>query len=357
MLTPSHHDIHQTIAQLAGSGKAWALAVVLSSQGSTPCKAAAKAIFLDDGTIFGTIGGGAMEAEAGRIAAEAIETGRPVVFDFELVGEGIGDTQPICGGSMRVLVDPTAAAHGQVYTAAAAARNHRTRGALITRVASGTVSEVSVEFVAEEDVDRQSTVLSPGVLRSLLQKDEPTLVVDETEIARRMEILVEPLVPAPLLIIVGAGHVGQAVAWQADTVGFEVVVLDDRQEFLGADRFPQAATFRCGPMDRELDSLPVTHDLYVVIVTRGHQHDAEVLAACLGKSAAFVGMIGSRRKVAQMRKDFIASGRATAETFDRVYAPIGLDIGATTVPEIAASIVAQLIAVRRCGTAPRIGVS
>ena len=86
---------------------------------------------------------------------------------------------------------------------------------------------------------------------------------------------------------------------------------------------------------------------YVVIVTRGHEKDAEALAACVRRPAAYLGMIGSRRKVALMRKDFLESGRATAEEFDRVYAPIGLDIGAITVPEIAASIVAQLISVRR----------
>ncbi|MHB8902055.1 MAG: XdhC family protein, partial [Thermoguttaceae bacterium] len=168
------------------------------------------------------------------------------------------------------------------------------------------------------------------------------------------EVFLEPVVPRPLLVVVGAGHVGQAVAWQAETVGFDVVVVDDRQELLQADRFPRGTATRCGPMAAVVDSLPLTHRSFVVIVTRGHQHDGEVLAACLQKPSAYIGMIGSRRKVAQMRRDFLQSGLATAEAFDRVYAPIGLDIGATTVPEIATSIVAQLIALRRRGSAPRI---
>jgi len=95
----------------------------------------------------------------------------------------------------------------------------------------------------------------------------------------------------------------------------------------------------------------------VVIVTRGHQQDAEALAACLRRPAAYIGMIGSRRKVSLLRREFLANGWAKPEEFDRVYAPIGLDLGAATVPEIAASIVAQLIAVRRRGAASRISCS
>ncbi|MHC4687696.1 MAG: XdhC family protein, partial [Planctomycetota bacterium] len=92
-------------------------------------------------------------------------------------------------------------------------------------------------------------------------------------------------------------------------------------------------------------------DVYVVLVTRGHKLDAETLEACIHAPAAYVGMIGSKRKVALLRENFIESGLAAAEEFDRVFAPIGLDIGAVTVPEIAASITAELIAVRRKGIA------
>ena len=166
---------------------------------------------------------------------------------------------------------------------------------------------------------------------------------------QRLEVLVEPLIPNPLLVIVGGGHIGQALAVQADLVGFDILVIDDRLEFTAAELFPEEVTTRCGRIDEEIDRLPIGGDTYIVIVTRDHRHDAEVLAACLHKPAAYIGMIGSRRKVELMRKEFVESGRATAAEFDRVYAPIGLDIGSVTVPEIAASIAAQLIAVRRKG--------
>jgi xanthine dehydrogenase accessory factor len=379
MLTHFLHDIYQKITELAGSSKGWALAVVLASRGSTPCKAGAKAVFLADGTIFGTIGGGAVEAEAGRVATEAIGTGRPVMFDFVLEGEGIGAVEPICGGAMRVLVDPASGSRGEACEAAANALRDRSRGVLITRIGGGAglpatetgkevgsglsslairvgVGELSVEYVREESLGRITDV-DVETLRAVLGKEEPRLVSGETDAGPGGGILIEPVLPSPLLVIVGAGHVGQAVAWQAEAVGFDVVVVDDRQEYLAPERFPRGTAVRCGPMEQLADSLSLTADTYVAIVTRGHRHDAEVLAACMNKPAAYIGMIGSGRKVAQMRKEFVDSGRATAEAFDRVYAPIGLDIGAKTVPEIAASIVAQLIAVRRRGTAPRIGVS
>jgi xanthine dehydrogenase accessory factor len=166
-----------------------------------------------------------------------------------------------------------------------------------------------------------------------------------------VEILVEPVVPSPLLLIAGGGHIGQALAAQAVGIGFDVTVLDDRPEFTDPARFAEGVVTRCGDLAAELAAHSLGSDTYVVIVTRGHQHDAEALRACVGRPAAYVGMIGSRRKVALLRESFIESGWATAQEFDRVYAPIGLDLGAETVPEIATAIAAQLISVRRKGTA------
>jgi xanthine dehydrogenase accessory factor len=195
-------------------------------------------------------------------------------------------------------------------------------------------------------------------VRSVLKQEQPRLFSGEPAAdGQPLEVLVEPLIPNPVLLVVGGGHVGQAVAAQASLVGFEVVVIDDRPEFTRPELFPDGATTRCGRIAEELAGFAFAEDTYIVIVTRGHKHDAEALAACLRRPVAYVGMIGSRRKVAMMRKEFIESGRATTAEFDRVYAPIGLDLGSVTVPEIAASIVAQLIAVRRQGTAPRIPTS
>jgi xanthine dehydrogenase accessory factor len=162
-----------------------------------------------------------------------------------------------------------------------------------------------------------------------------------------MQALLEPVVPRPLLLIAGGGHIGQALARQAVLIGFDVTVLDDRPEFADPARFPESATTRCAPVAESIASFPVARDTYIVIVMRGHRHDAEALEACIHAPAAYIGMIGSTRKAALMRQSFLEPGIATEEELDRVFAPIGLDIGAATVPEIATSIAAQLVAVRR----------
>lgn len=341
-------DIHQVIAELAERGDRLAVALVLEAEGSTPVGVGAKAAIGASGAIHGTVGGGAVEAETQRRGAEAIASGRPLVFRFELLGRAAGDTSPICGGWMRLLVDPAAAQHRDAYAAAAAARVRRERGALLTRIRGSDPCEVAVQFLRGDAIPPELDFPGAEAVHAVLKSEGPELFGGEGS-----EVLVEPLIPRPVLVIVGGGHVGQAVAAQADLVGFEIVVLDDRPEFTRPERFPTGATLRCGPLAEQIAALPFGGDTYVVIVTRGHQHDAEALAVCLRRPAAYVGMIGSRRKVALMRDDFVTSGRATAEEFARVYAPIGLDIGAATVPEIATSIVAQLIAVRRAGRAPR----
>jgi xanthine dehydrogenase accessory factor len=353
--SPPAPDLYQVIVEYADQGRQFAVALIVQTQGSTPCQVGAKALVEPGGRIHGTIGGGMVEAEAQRLAVDAIRTGRPVVVDFDLQGDAPAGNGPICGGRVRVLIDPTAQQHRAAYAAAAAAGQRREPGLLLTAIRSGPDPRVTVRFQADPTLPPEPGSPSPETLRAVLQREQPERWVPETSPPdERLEILVEPLLPQPLLVIVGGGHVGQAVAIQANLVGFEIVVIDDRPEFASAERFPENATVRCGPIGQEVGGFPIAADTYLVIATRSHQHDAEALAACLHQRAAYIGMIGSRRKVAHLRQDFVASGRATGAEFDRVHAPIGLDIGARTVPEIATSIVAQLIAVRRRG--PRAAV-
>jgi xanthine dehydrogenase accessory factor len=343
-------DLLKAIVDLADQGSGFAVALVLHAAGSTPCKPGARAIITDAGVIMGTIGGGFVEAEAQRHAGEAIRSGCPVVLDFDLAGGVADDDRPVCGGTMRVLVAAAAARHRAAFAEAAALRRRRERGVLLTVVRGADPWEVSVRCHGAEATTPDSGFPGAETVRRALEREQPTSFVSEpSAVGERVEVLVEPLVPKPVLVIVGGGHVGQAVAVQASLVGFDIVVLDDRPEFTAPALFPSGVATTCGSIGETLASLPFGPDTFIVIVTRGHAHDAEALAACLHQPAAYVGMIGSRRKVAQMRQEFIATGRATAEEFDRVHAPIGLDIGAATVPEIATSIVAQLISVRRQG--------
>ncbi len=154
------------------------------------------------------------------------------------------------------------------------------------------------------------------------------------------------------LLIVGGGHVGKAVAELAATVDFEIMIVDDREPFADSSRFPMASdrfVGAIGPTLAELKQSRINRSTYCLIVTRGHGHDEEALYHLADSKAGYVGMIGSKRKIKLIFEDLVAKGVAP-HLLERVHAPLGFDIGSQTVPEIAISIVAELIACRNLGS-------
>jgi xanthine dehydrogenase accessory factor len=160
-----------------------------------------------------------------------------------------------------------------------------------------------------------------------------------------LEVYVEPILPQPMLYVFGAGHVSTALARAAHLAGFAVGVIDDRESFANSERFPMAQEIYTRYEDAFVKLRPHAAT-YLVIVTRGHKDDMDVLRWAVGTEARYIGMIGSRRKVLSIYRALEKEGIAP-EKFARVYAPVGLDIGALTPEEIAVSIAAELIAVRR----------
>jgi xanthine dehydrogenase accessory factor len=165
-----------------------------------------------------------------------------------------------------------------------------------------------------------------------------------------VDIFFEVLSRPPRLIIVGAGHIAVPLAAMAKLLDFEVTVLDDRPEFATSARFPTADQLVVGPYRQTLATLPVDSDTYVVLVTRGHVHDQACLEQVLDSPAAYIGMIGSKRRVRTVMRHAKESGHDPAR-LAQVYAPIGLDIGSQTPAEIALAILAEIVRVRRGGRA------
>jgi xanthine dehydrogenase accessory factor len=161
----------------------------------------------------------------------------------------------------------------------------------------------------------------------------------------RMDVHIDPLAPSPRLFIIGAGHVGYQLARVAADVGFKIHVVDDREKFASAERFPNAELL-VEPIPEWLQRADLPPSAYVVVVTRGHQHDLEAMRALAARDLKYLGLIGSRAKVARIYEALLAEGMPP-ECLQRVHAPIGLDIGAVTPAEIAISILAELIAVAR----------
>src|SRR5262249_28340700 len=156
---------------------------------------------------------------------------------------------------------------------------------------------------------------------------------------------IEPIEPSPELYIVGAGHVGFHLARIAQEVGVNVHIVDDREKFANADRFPTAAEIVVDDIPAWIARAQLPPHAYAVIVTRGHTNDLEALRALAPRELRYLGLIGSRAKVARIY-DELAKGDISAEALARVHAPIGLDIGAVTPQEIAVSILAELISVK-----------
>ncbi len=258
-------DIYEELIKLRRQGRKAALATIVHTQGSIPSFQASKMLVRDDGSIFGTVGGGCVEAEVWSAAREVMEQEKPRKLTFNLNADPRYDIGLTCGGTL--------------------------------------------------------------------------------------EIFIEPVLAQPTCYIFGAGHVGQATARIAALAGFSIVACDDRPQFANPARFPDAAEIYAEEWEKIFSKLDLSEFSYIVITTRGHKDDLRVLRWALTTRARYVGLIGSKRKVISLFK-LLAEEGVPRETLDHVRAPIGLEVGALTPEEIAVSIVAEMIAVRRHAALP-----
>jgi xanthine dehydrogenase accessory factor len=305
-----------------------------------------------DGSQRGTLGGGCVEAEVKQRALRVLAdgAGRPEVLTFCLDDNYGWDDGLICGGRMTILADPlTSPRAGDYYL-----RLHQcveegqgcTQAVAIAATLGLTPGDRFLFDASGQPIAQTMDGAIPGELLQSL----PSLVERPAPVSRH-GIAYLPILPRITLLIVGGGHVGQAVARLAAEVDFKVWVIDDRASYVGRDRFPSAQRLMVGEIGPMLQQLvpELTPSTYCLIVTRGHSHDEEALYHLAASRASYVGMIGSKRKIKLIFDDLLAKGVAR-DALARVHAPLGFAIGSQTVPEIAISIVAELIASRNLGT-------
>lgn len=215
----------------------------------------------------------------------------------------------------------------------------RDDGSIVGTIGGGCV-EADVWQAAREVMESEK----PRTLKFDLNQDpryDTGLVCGGT-----LEVFVEPILPPALLYLFGAGHVAVNVCKGAALAGFDVIVSDDRSSYASKERFPDAREVHALDFDEATRKLDPNESSYIVIVTRGHRDDMRILRWAVQTRARYVGMIGSTRKVIEIFKALQAEG-LDADLFDRVYAPIGIDIGAVTPEEIGIAVTAELIALRR----------
>lgn len=331
------------------------LATVVETHGSTPQKPGSSAIFGNDGLLEGTVGGGNVEFIIQEKSAEALKTKKSGYFRFDLNDEIEEDDSVICGGGMNILIDATPEKHLPMFSALNESCKKRVPGVLVTMAGMDANGDFQIErfWVDKENAELTGNRFDAGLNQEIKAMLERSGQGKFSEIVRHTSpeyedryIFLESIVPLPRLLIAGAGHVGKALAHIGKLLDFEVAVWDDRAEYANYENIPDADHLLSGNLAETLGKLMPGADTFIVIVTRGHKNDSEVLRTFIGSDAGYIGMIGSRKKIVQVREQFITKGWATSEQWDKIYAPIGLNINSKTVQEIAVSIAAQLVQVR-----------
>jgi xanthine dehydrogenase accessory factor len=338
--------IFEKAASLLTAGENIALVTVIGTAGSTPGKVSYK-MLVDSGTeTIGTVGGGLVEAEVIKQAAGMLAkaTSRVVHFEF---GETPEDEKGICGGSVEMLIESFDTRALPLFKALRADDEGNTSGVLVSIISPDHAPQKILLRNAEQVATTANVRFGPKALEIIRQataeKPRGTRMTVEG-----MDLFVESMAASPIVVLFGAGHLSYHIARYAKSVGFAVSVFDDRSEYANHERFPDADEIVVGDFARVAEHIRSDAHSYIVIVTRGHSCDEIVLEQALETDAAYIGMIGSKRKTQAIFEKLRARG-VTQQALRRVYSPIGFSLGAITPEEIALSIVCELVKIRRLG--------
>jgi xanthine dehydrogenase accessory factor len=339
--------LYEEAVSLLEQKKDFTLATVVTSDGSTPRASGAKMIIRSDGSICGTIGGGALEGSVMNKASAVFKEKKALLVEFHLNKKDLDSLGMICGGDLEVLVDYIDSSNPdylEMYRGMLDLYKQKKTSYLVTLIPSDEKEyDTKKQFIMMEDGSMPGYKLSGREdFKSHISKGVSYKV---SRYGENKRAILEAINIPHRVYIFGAGHVGEKLGWILNFVDFPVTVLDDRSEFASEQRFPYADVLLVGSFEKSFNTIEIDRYSFIVIVTRGHVHDGTVLGLALKTNAGYIGMIGSRRKRDGIYQKLLNSGY-TNNDFERVHAPIGLPIGDETPEEIAVSIAAQLIKVR-----------
>lgn len=348
-------SVYARMAELEREGRRFAVCTVVRTVGSTPQVVGAKLLVDDLGRLTGTLGGGCVEGDAFVEAKRVIETGDASLREYELTEDLAWDTGLVCGGTMWIAIEPgERALHlgerdllGDVLAASSGGKPVAIATLLRKR---GRELEPSGKLFVETDGSSHGSVgdrdaeARSAALDALRQGTARTIALDDDH-----ELLIEPVLAKPRLVVAGGGHVGLALAQMAALLEYEVTVIDDRPEFATRERFGPGIDVIRLDMAEALRTMPMGWNTFVVIASRGHKLDAQCLREAVKRDARYVGLLGSKRKTVLIAKMLREEGVAE-ERIRAVHAPIGLDLGGRTPSEIALSVLAEMSMERHGGT-------
>mgnify|MGYP001189989740 FL=1 len=331
-------NVYETIIRDLEQGKTGILATVISREGSAPRSVGAKMFIGEDGSLCGTVGGGVLESRAYDESMAIM--GKNIVKTIEISMDALSveSKDMLCGGRVRILLEPVLPEHFEVYKHIAGSSKSNKSSLAVTRFGRHGFSKTII---------RQNGCLVGSTLDEE-EKRRYEAHLKETKPVLDRDVFVEPVQTASRIYIFGSGHVAQCLATIAKFVGFHVTVIDDREEFLNADRFPDAHEMLRTDFISALQHLNFTGMEYVVVMTRSQEDDAGILEVVLKQQVRYIGMVGSSRKIGIIKEHLRNKGCDDA-ALRIIRAPIGVPIRAETPEEIAVSIVAELINIRAGG--------
>lgn len=332
-------NIYEEGIRIFKDKKSFVLASIISSTGSTPRSKGTQMIIREDGSIFATVGGGKMEASCIEKGVTSIKNKETFIYEFRLDSKDAYKSEAICGGNGEILINYMDCNCDNdlliMEKASEAIKNHK-KGWVVTILKDNKKemlfiddkNNITGEYSGSQFMKDK---LSNGIERLTIHSDA---IDDEKFIVQKVHTMGKAY-------IFGAGHVSKETAAILDIVEFETIVLDDRSEFANEERFPNSQTIVLDNLE-EIGDLGIDDNSYILIMTRGHLYDYNVLNWALKTDAYYIGMIGSKSKV-NLTYEKLKKDGFTEEDLKRVHAPIGMKLDVKTPGEIAVSIAGELI--------------
>lgn len=337
------NQLFSAIGAELSQGRSVALSIILEAHGSAPRGTGAAMALLEDGRFIGTVGGGAVEFEAQQCCKQLMQEYTPFTKFFNLGPGEAASLGMICGGDVTLYFQYLSADDSNVqmlYTQLPQLEQQHQKLWLVYQVhpqgwvaaaanSAGHLSHATAPFAGQESLPAGMLSSTPAVVK---QNGSYWLTL--------------PLSAQGHVYLFGGGHVARQLVPLLHYIFFETTVIDDRAEFASSQQFPQASQTIVSNFSQVFQQLTITPEDYIVIMTRGHLADYEVLVQALHTPARYIGMIGSRKKISATFTKLIAQDGFSYSEISRVQAPIGLPIGGETPEEIAMGVAAQLLAVR-----------
>jgi xanthine dehydrogenase accessory factor len=336
-------DILPELDRWHAENKPSALATVIETWGSSPRRAGAKMALTPDGKISGSVSGGCVEGAVFEAGVEVLKSNRPQLLHFGVADETAWEVGLACGGSIDIFVKPL----DREFFEALRAVVRKEESAVVATIVRGPDDLLGKEMLVHES-GQVTGALGAQLDEAIVQLAGTALAAGESRralVKEDVEVFFEVILPPPTLIAVGGVHITIALIALAKTLGYRTVVIDPRTAFGNADRFPHVDRLISLWPEEAFQQIPITRSTAIAMLTHDPKLDDPALKIALPSPAFYVGALGSKTTQAKRRQRLLGEG-LTEEQLDRLYGPIGLQIGAGTPEEIAVSIMAEIVAAR-----------